>query len=134
MKLSDGFIVIVDGEIYRSCNIGSISMAPGYFNMTAWHDGEEEKTIKCKLKDVEFVDSGITSQRQKRVIYETASWNCLGDRKSDVEIVTPLGEIGEALIDALKTVGENQQCNVTLKFDGKDFASMWKKFNHTGGD
>ena len=134
MKLGKGFTVIVNGEIFQSCNIGSISMAHGYFNMIAWHDGEDERVIKCRLKDVEFGDSGITSRCSKRIVRETAYRNYLGERRSDMEIITPLEEIKEAFIDALKTVKENQQCNVTLKIDGKDFASMVKKYNHTGGD
>lgn len=137
MKFSEVFTAIADGEIFQSEDIESISMAGGYCNMVVWPAGEEKRKIKCRLKDVEFVNSGITTQ--KRVVHETSCQNCLGERKVDVEIVTPLEEIKEALIDALKTVKEEQQCNIEIKVDGKDFAKLIKKYNkeqvrRSGGD
>ena len=127
MKLSKGFIVIVDGEIFQSEDIESISMAGGYYNMVVWPAREEKRRIKCRLKDVEFVNSGVTPQ--KRVVHKATGENCLGERKVDVEIVTPLEEIKEALVDAFKTAKEEQQCNIELKLDGKCIAKLIKKHN-----
>lgn len=137
MKFSEVFTAIADGEIFQSEDIESISMAGGYCNMVVWPAREEKRKIKCKLKDVEFVSSGITPQ--KHVVHKTSYENCLGERKVDMEIVTPLEDIKWALVDALKTVKEEQQCNIEIKIDGKDFAMLIKKYNQdqarrSGGD
>lgn len=136
MKLGKGFTVIVNGEIFQSCNIGSISMAHGYFNMIAWHDGEDERVIKCRLKDVEFAGSGIgiDAHVSEMNVEEVVTRNLWHETVSYKEIEAPFKEVGIALVEALKTVTENQQCNIEIKVDGKDFARLFKKNNHTGGD
>lgn len=81
---------------------------------------KDSKTFKVTLCD-------------EPTIRETKS-NIFGEAMSAQEITTSFQNMHKALIEALKSIKENQTLNCEIKVDGKDFVKLFKKYNHTGGD
>ena len=125
MKLNEEFVIIIGSEVFWSDKIINLSMGADGFAMTVV-SAHGTRCIKCRLGEVEILKR---SKRDKRVVETITTWNCLGESAVCKEIRTPIDEVKDAFIDALKTIKEEQQCNIDIKIDGKEFAKLIKKHN-----
>lgn len=134
MKINGDFAVIVNGKRFGAHEIREIHIDGGLFKMLCDFGSETEITVECRTRDVEFVN---TPQ-----VPELPKFGCAYCRcgfvpylhNESMEPKAPLDVVKKAFREAIKELGENKQCDVTLKIDGKDLASIFKKYNHTGGD
>ena len=89
-----------------------------------------KEAIKSMGKDGKTFNATLCDEP---TIRETKS-NVFGETMSHEEITTSFQNMRKALIEALKSIKENQTLNCEIKVDGKDFVKLFKKYNHTGGD
>lgn len=125
MKFNEEFVIIIGNEVFLSDKIINLSMGADGFAMTVTST-YGTRCIKCRLGEVEILQR---SKRDKRVVEAITNTNLFGERVVYQEITSPAEEIKDAILDALRTVKEEQQCNVELKIDGSTFAKLVKKFN-----
>ncbi|MGL6220793.1 MAG: hypothetical protein ACRC36_22350 [Lacrimispora sphenoides] len=156
MKLNDkNFAVMIGGHLFTGEDIMKISVNGSSFEMVyGWcTDTDTEVIVRCKTKDVEFVESGITQHeyvcrnakgeeaaREKAPSFE-GYYMCgdrgfygppIGNPDDDIEVVSPLRNMMKAFNEAIEDMGETPEAiKFDISEDGKQFVKSVKLGNAT---
>lgn len=127
MKITDkSFAVKVAGHLFTGQDIIKISIDGTDFEMEFGWCSNGEATVKCKTKDVEFLN---IAKDPKVEVEETRHWNICDGEFVSKKVNCQLENIKEALSEAIEDLKTERNCDAELKIDGVSFAKMVKKYN-----
>ena len=136
MKIDKDFVLKYGGRTFTAKEIESIKISSGWLSMRGVEVDGMRVQLETQLKDVEFLSLPCD---QKINVDKARHWNiCDGDFISK-KIDCCLEDIKEALSEAIKTLKEEQRCNIEMSIDGELFGKLIKKYNQdqdrrSGGD
>lgn len=133
MKIDKDFAVKINGELFHAFDIVEIHIERGATSIVCELGKEATKTIKCRTRDVELVTASYDEVKPKVEVEETRLWSICNGEFVSKKINCCLWDIKEVLSEAIKTLKEEQRCNVEISIDGKQFAKLVKEYNQDQG-
>jgi hypothetical protein len=125
MKIDKEFAVAIDDEMYMMKDIKEVHVKDGFISMTVHRYGRRTE-INRMIEKVRFL---TVPQEPKIDVEETRLWNICDDEYVSKKINCRLEDIKDALLEAIKTLKDEQSCDIKLDIEGEQFAKLLKKYN-----